>query len=102
MKFVPDIPPPASGADGLSIKAPTAGTRIKSTLPRKPAPSLKVTSESEPKQDKRQNPHGQQERRTYCRRIIHLPVLIELRSHVVRRQHKQRATDPTEHVDLKV
>jgi hypothetical protein len=44
------------------------------------------------------NPQG--ERRTYCRRSRHLPVLAELRSGLERRRHNQRAEDPTEHVDI--
>ncbi len=101
MKYVPDIPPLASVEETLmTIKAPVAGTRIKSGLPRKSVQLLKVTSS--PEQEKRHEPHAQQERRSYCRRILHLPLLIELRSHIVRRQHKQRATDLTENIDLKV
>lgn len=41
----------------------------------------------------------QEERRTYCRRFEHLPVLEELRSGIDRRKHKQREGDAAEHVD---
>ena len=49
--------------------------------------------------------HGEplrEERRTYCRRIKHQPVLEELRSSEERRRHKQRGTDITEHIDEEV
>ena len=44
----------------------------------------------------------QEERRTYCRRINHQPVLEELRSSVERRRHNQRGTDMKEHIDEEV
>jgi hypothetical protein len=44
----------------------------------------------------------QAERRTYCRRIIHQPILEGLRSSAERRRRKQRGTDMTEHVDEEV
>jgi len=50
-------------------------------------------------QGKRQDKHFHGERRTYCRRFEHLPVLEELRSGIDRRKHMQRAGDVAEHVD---
>lgn len=44
----------------------------------------------------------QQERRTYCRRIRHQPILMELRSGKERRQHNQGGTGMTEHIDEEV
>jgi hypothetical protein len=44
--------------------------------------------------------HG--ERRTYCRRIEHLPILVELRAGYDRRRHNQRGDDMMDHVDEKV
>jgi len=51
--------------------------------------------------ERRLDPHPGGERRTYCRRIRRLPVLFELRAGLERRRQKQRAVDPTEHIDIK-
>ncbi|HQT25457.1 MAG TPA: hypothetical protein PLK99_02515 [Burkholderiales bacterium] len=43
------------------------------------------------------------DRRTYCRRIYHWPVLEELRSHVERRQHDEQGWgSPVTHIDEEV
>ena len=39
------------------------------------------------------------DRRKVCRRVNHLPVLVELRSGVERRHHNLRADDLVEHID---
>jgi hypothetical protein len=54
------------------------------------------------KEEKRHDPHVHGERRIYCRRTEHLPILVELRSGMERRRHNQRSDDITEHVDVKV
>jgi len=43
-----------------------------------------------------------QERRTYCRRAAHQPILEELRSEVERRRNRQRGGDMMDHIDEKV
>ncbi|MBI5918272.1 MAG: hypothetical protein HY849_02705 [Nitrosomonadales bacterium] len=43
-----------------------------------------------------------EERRKYCRRILHLPVLEELRSGLDRRHHHIRTSDFAEHIDEEV
>lgn len=43
-----------------------------------------------------------EERRKYCRRILHLPVLEELRSGLDRRHHHIRVSDFAEHIDEEV
>jgi len=40
-----------------------------------------------------------EDRRKACRRVSHLPVLIELRSGVERRRHNLRADDLVDHID---
>jgi hypothetical protein len=58
--------------------------------------------EPQGEEERRRERNWQGERRTYCRRSRHLPVLAELRSGLERRHHNQRAGDPTEHVDIEV
>ena len=53
-------------------------------------------------QERRYDQHVYGERRIYCRRIEHLPILIELRSGIERRRHNQREGDVTEHIDVEV
>ena len=43
-----------------------------------------------------------QERRMYCRRVAHQPIMEELRSGVERRRNRQRGGDMTDHIDEKV
>lgn len=51
-------------------------------------------------EDMRHAPQLHGERRIQCRRIEHRPILVELRSEIERRRHKQRAKDKTEHIDV--
>lgn len=60
------------------------------------------TQHSPQEAERRHDPHQQGERRIYCRRLQHLPVLVELRSGLDRRHHSQREGDPIEHVDIEV
>ena len=53
-------------------------------------------------QERRIEASFQGERRTYCRRIEHLPILVELRSELERRRHNLRTDDTTEHVDEEI
>lgn len=111
MKYVPSLPPVATGAtDSLDVYA------LSSVKPAKPVqertlPPLVVhrqvqfdaaPPEIAEQQAKHRDTHVQAERRTYCRRIEHLPLLVELRSRMERRRHKQRMDDTTEHVDEEV
>jgi hypothetical protein len=41
-----------------------------------------------------------EDRRKACRRVNHLPVLIELRSGIDRRHHNLREGDVAEHIDI--
>jgi hypothetical protein len=100
MKYPSDIVIPAS--------APEAGTQVRSVAGIKRVLQVKARTPEQPQQRHeaqitQEKRHAvQAERRTYCRRIEHLPVLVELRAGLVRRRRNQRASDPMEHVDLKV
>jgi|SRR3989338_5936029 len=110
MKYVPSLPPPVTGAGaGLEVKALVGIKRAKPvqarTLPPlvvQPHARHETPAVTAGKEEKRHDPHVHGERRIYCRRIEHLPILVELRSGMERRRHNQRADDITEHVDVKV
>lgn len=109
MKYVPSLPPPITGVEtGPEVKALAGIKRAKPVQARTLPPLVvqpHVEHEASPevarKEEKRRNPHPHGERRIYCRRIEHLPVLVELRSVLERRRRNQRASDITEHVDVK-
>ena len=110
MKYVPSLPPPVTGAGaGLAVKAVAGIRRVKPVqvrtsppLAAQPHARREVSSEAVAKQEKRHDPLVHGERRIYCRRIEHLPTLVELRLGTDRRRHNQRIDDTTEHVDVKV
>ena len=103
MKYVPSLPPPATGAEtGLEVKALTEVKRARTLPPRIAQPHARQEATHKAiAEERRHDPHVDGERRTYCRRVEHLPVLAELRSGMERRRHNQRAGDITEHVDVK-
>ncbi len=110
MRFVPSLTPPLTAVkEGLKLQALA---RVKPVKPvqASPSPPLKAQRHPPPEAsgdhtgspERRYDAHVHGERRTYCRRIEHLPILIELRSGIDRRRHQQRAGDLTEHIDEKV
>ena len=109
MRFVPSLPPPITVAkESLKLKALA---RVKPVRPVQAhtQPPLVVqrhvrseVPDHTGQQERRHDASFQGERRTYCRRIEHLPILVELRSGIDRRRQKQRGADLTEHVDEKV
>ncbi|MFZ2302245.1 MAG: hypothetical protein WAW10_10330 [Gallionella sp.] len=109
MKIVPDLPPPIAVAkDHLSVKALARIKPVKPVQARTLPPiteqhaRLATSANLTEPQEKRHDTHVHGERRTYCRRIEHLPILVELRSITDRRRHKQRGDDETEHVDEEI
>ena len=109
MKYVPSISPPVtSTGTGLEVQALAGIKRAKPvqarTLPPlvvQPHARHEAPPEAIANEEKRHDPHVHGERRTYCRRTEHLPILVELRSGMERRRHNQRASDMTEHIDIK-
>lgn len=107
MKIVPDLPPPITVVkDRLEVQALTEVKPAKPVQARTLPPLVvqrhkrhEAPSDLAGLQEKRHDTHVHGERRTYCRRIEHLPFLVELRSLTDRRRHKQREGDATEHVD---
>lgn len=109
MKYAPSLPAPVTGAGaGLEVKALAGINRVKPvqarTLPPlvvQPHARHETPPEDAGKEEKRHDPQVHGERRIYCRRTEHLPILAELRSGMERRRHHQRADDITEHIDVK-
>ena len=110
MRYVPSIRTPVVIAkEGLRVKelvrvAPAKPVQERTLPPlivQRHAP-LKETFVPDVSEEMRHDPHLHGERRTYCRRTVHLPILVELRSSIDRRRYKQRDDDMTEHVDEKV
>jgi len=110
MQYVPSLPPPVTGAEvGLEVNALAGVQRAKPvqerTLPPlvvQPHARHEVPAEVAENEEKRHDPHVHGERRLYCRRLEHLPMLVELRSEIDRRRRNQRASDIAEHNDVKV
>jgi len=107
MKIVPSLPPAtAVTKHEFEVEALAAVKAAKPVQPRT-LPPLVVQPRARPKaspdiperQQRRHDAGIHGERRTYCRRIEHLPALLELRSGFERRRHNQRGDDMTGHVD---
>ncbi len=111
MKYVPSLPPLVTGpADSLDVYA-LSSVKAAKPVQERTLPPLVVhrqmqfdaaPSEITKRQERRNDPHVQGERRTYCRRIDHPSLLAELRSRMERRRRKQRMNDTMEHVDEEV
>lgn len=108
MKYVAEPPQPTTAPEtGAEVKA-LAGIRPARTVQERTLPPLVVQPRAQhvahPEAAGEEVTHQERlhgERRTYCRRIEHLPVLLELRSGEERRHHNQRAGDTTEHIDIR-
>ena len=107
MKYVPSLPLPITvPEDRLDVNA--LG-RVKPAKPvqKRTLPPLinrrREQPETPPDQIQREERrHAEpllEERRIYCRRINHYPILEELRSVIERRRRNLRGTDMTEHID---
>lgn len=109
MKYVPNLPPPATVPGTEPEVQALAGIKRPKPVQARTLPPLVVQPharreapvEAAGKEEKRHDPHVHGERRVYCRRIERLPILVELRSEIERRRHNQRADDMTEHIDVK-
>ena len=110
MRITPILPSPiAIKKDSLGVNALTSIKPVKSVQERTLPPLVtqlyerpEIPPDLTEQQEKRHDPHVHGERRTYCRRTEHLPILVELRSIADRRRHKQREEDETDHVDEEV
>ncbi len=110
MKIAPDLPAPQPvEGNALEVKAlaaikPSRPVQERTLPPLVVQPHAQREGEADivVQPERRYEAHIHGERRSYCRRIEHLPILIELRSGVERRRHNQREGDIVEHIDVEV
>jgi len=95
MKIAPVLPKPV-----VLVKDPLEVEALTDIKPVQTQARHETLVEVAGEEEERHEPRAQGERRSYCRRIEYVPVLIELRSGKDRRRHNQRAGDPMEHVDV--
>lgn len=85
------------------VRGPDKAKPVKSVVKGDSQPQTAEQPEYVPvDNENRHNVHVQEERRTYCRRIYHWPVLEELRSLIDRRRHDHGDARLTMHVDEEV
>ena len=109
MQFVPIIPRPENFLENwLEVKR-LATVKAAKPVQQRTLPPLLTHAHERPQRGQTDQGGTEQEerragleeeRRSYCRRVLHLPVLEELRSAIDRRKHPQRDTDQQEHVDV--
>lgn len=104
MKIVPSLPPLVTPPeDRLDVKPLTRVKPIKPVQEREsPVVEQQQVEITAVHGEQRQDVEVDGERRTYCRRVEHLPFLIDMRSGPDRRRHNQREDDETEHIDEEV
>lgn len=112
MKYVPSLPPLTTGWVDRYESRPLPRTQATHPVQPRSLPPLifqqrkrepaRETETGPPATERRHDPHIGGERRTYCRRTVRQPVLLELRSDIERRRRAQRATDHVDHVDEEV
>lgn len=83
-------------ANGLSLLKPETG-RVAASVSALPKAQI-VEPDAHPRAVRRSSLEG--DRRKVCQRILHKPVLVELRSGINRRRHNLREDDMIEHVSL--
>jgi len=107
MRYVTSLPPVPTSPN---TRQPQGLTRIHAV---KPVPTDEEAVPSVQSQAPRQVPlppvkpqyqraEPFEDRRKICRRVNHLPVLVELRSGIERRKHRTRTGDLIDHIDEKV
>ncbi|MFA6014979.1 MAG: hypothetical protein WC742_07905 [Gallionellaceae bacterium] len=101
MQFVPSVPSVAVTPGSRRVKSLSATYAVKPVFPRDhPSPYETENQENYlPPEPEAAPPAITENRRTYCRRVKHLPVLEELRSGVDRRKHNLLEGDVVEHID---
>jgi len=103
MRFVSDIQPVTVNKETRQVKGLSAVYAVKPVVLGEPvAPSIMAHQEAvRPVEHQHQREAPVEDRRRLCRRVTHLPVLVELRSGVDRRRHNLRGQDIVEHIDEK-
>ncbi len=109
MRFPLDLLPPVGVVDDRyeipqaeAVRpAPAVGPRTQPPLVVRPRPKPKAEAEA-PRQPPEREQRAQGDRRQGERRVAQLPVTVDTRSGIDRRQNKRRSDDPTPRIDEKV
>lgn len=105
MRFVPSIQITTAGSEARQVKGLSAAYAVKPVYPR-PHSTVYVEPaehhEAHATDSQNQRSPLLEDRRKACRRVSHLPVLVELRSGIDRRHHTLREGDVAEHIDIEV
>lgn len=101
MQTVPSIPPPIVDTTKREVNATH---RVDAVQQIHPSPFAELLMQQQEQAAARYEPPAAptlptEDRRKYCRRTQHLPVLVELRSGIERRRHDLLANSPHEHID---
>lgn len=101
MQTVPSIPPPIVDTTKREVNA---AHRVDAVQQVHPSPFAELLLQQQEQAARHYEPPASpappaEDRRKYCRRTRHLPVLVELRSGLERRRHDLFADSPHEHVD---
>jgi hypothetical protein len=105
MRYVPSVSSTTASPTTRQVKGLSPAQAVKPVFPREQPDLPHVephAAHQEPVRPVAQQQHRTvafEDRRKACRRVSHLPVLIELRSGIDRRRHNLREGDTTEHID---
>jgi hypothetical protein len=101
MRFVPSVTTVSKSTNPREVKGLSATYAVKPVHPREPvAPTVTLHHEAAPQIEQQHHREAPlEDRRKACRRVSHLPVLVELRSGVERRHHNLRGDDLVDHID---
>lgn len=105
MRYVSSIPPLPTSPNTRQVNALSAIHAVKAVLPPERAvPYVELHTAYQESavpviEQPQQRDIPTEDRRKYCRRVSHLPVLEELRSGIDRRHHNVRDGDVVEHID---
>ncbi len=103
MRYVNSVSAPSASLNSHQVSRTAAASAIKPVAAREP-PASEVEHQQHLTQAvyhlKPATQLPQEDRRKACRRVKHLPVLVELRSGIDRRHHNLLEGDVVEHIDI--
>ena len=105
MRYVPSIQSTTASPTNRQVNRPSAAQAVKPIFPREQPvlphvePHAAHQEPAHPVEPQQHRRLAFEDRRKACRRVSHLPVLVELRSGIDRRRHNLREGDITEHID---
>lgn len=103
MRYVNSVTSPSTSLNTRQVSRPAAASSIKPVAAREPPASGVEHHQHLTPVVYQLKPAAQlplEDRRKACRRVKHLPVLVELRSGIDRRHHNLLEGDVAEHIDI--